>query len=80
MALDGAQMLRATVARVDAQMFVSPVGRVFALDDDGAEHRIKPLAVVDVGPIHDERQRDVTAVHRQMSFADLFADSSDHDV
>ena len=72
-ALDGAQMLRATVTRVGTQMFVSPFGWVLAFDDDGAEHRIKPLAVVDVGPAHDERQRDATAVHQQMALASLFS-------
>jgi len=57
-ARNGAQMLGTTVACVGAQVFVSPVGWVLALDDDGNEYRIKPLAVVDVGPAHDERQRD----------------------
>lgn len=54
-AFDGAQMLCTTVARVSAQVLVSSVGRFLALDDGGIEHRIKPLAVVDVGPAHDER-------------------------
>ncbi len=61
--LDGSQVLRAAVARVGAQMFVSTMWRVLALDNDGGEHFIKLLAVMDVGPGHDERQRDATAVH-----------------
>ncbi len=72
MALDGSQMLRATVSRIGAQMFVSSLWRVLAFDDDSVEHLIKPLAVVDVGPADDERQRDATAVHQQVAFASLF--------
>lgn len=72
-AFDGAQMLGTTVACVGAKVFVSPVGWILAFDDNGAEHRIKPLAVVDVGPAHDERQRDATAVHQQVAFASLFS-------
>jgi len=72
-ALDGAQMLGTTVACVGAKVFVSPVGWILAFDDNGAEYRIKPLAVVDVGPAHDERQRDATAVHQQVAFASLFS-------
>jgi hypothetical protein len=73
LAFNRTKMLCAPVARVCAQVFVSPVGRVFALDDNSAEHCIKPLAVMDVGPAHDERQRDATAVHQQMPFASLFS-------
>lgn len=73
MALDGAHVLGTTVARVSAQMFVSPVRRVLALDEDGVKHRIKLLAVMDVGSAHDERQRDATAVHQQVAFASLFS-------
>ena len=59
--LDGAQVLRAEVARVGAQMLVSPMWRALALDDDGSEHLIKPLTVMDFGPVHAERRR--MAVH-----------------
>ena len=68
-----AKMLCAPVARVGAQMFVSSVGWGLALDNNCTEHRIKPLAVMDIGPAHDERQRDATAVHQQMAFASLFS-------
>lgn len=73
MAFYRAKMLRASVARIGAQMFVSSVGRVLALDNNCTEHRIKPLAVMYVGPAHDERQRDATTVHQQMAFASLFS-------
>ena len=77
-ALDGSQMLRATVSRIGAQMFVSSLWRVLAFDDDSVEHLIKPLAVVDVGPADDERQRDATTVHQQMALAPIFSpDPSD---
>gem|GEM_PF-1323719 len=71
--LNGAKVLDPTVARVGAQMFVSSTGRVLALDDDGAKDVIKPLAVVDVGPAHDERQRDATTVHQQVALAAFFS-------
>jgi hypothetical protein len=44
-------------------MFVSLVGRILAFNDNAAEHRIKPLGTVHIGPAHDERQRDTTSVH-----------------
>ena len=71
-ALDGAKVLGSTVARVGAQMFVSPIWRILAPDDDGCEHVVKPHAVMDVGPCHDERQRDATGVHQQVALASFF--------
>ena len=71
-ALDGAQMLGATVARVRTPMLVSSVRWGLAFGADGTEHRLKSVVVVDVGPAHDERQRDATAVHQQMPFASFF--------
>ena len=70
--LDGAKVLRAAVARVGAQMLASPKWRGLALDDDGGEQLVKPLAIMDVGPGHDERQRDVTAVHQEVALAAFF--------
>jgi hypothetical protein len=72
-ALDGAKMLGASVAGIGAQMLVSPMWRVLPLDNDGAEHVIESLAVMNVGPAHDERQGDATAVHQQVALAPIFS-------
>ena len=72
MILDGAEVFGAAVARVGAQMVVSPMRRVLALDDDGGEYLVNLFAVMEVGPGHDERQRDATAVHQQVALAAFF--------
>ncbi len=69
---DGAKVFRAPVASVSTQVLVSSMRWILAFDDDGVEDRVKALAVMDVGPGHDERQRDATAVHQQMPLAALF--------
>lgn len=53
-------------------MFAAPVRRILALDHGAGEHRIELLAVMYVGPCHDERQRDATAVHQQVALAAFF--------
>lgn len=67
MILGGAKVLCAAVAGVGARMPAPAIWRVLAPDDDRAEHFIKPLAVMNVGPGHDDRQRDATAVHQQVT-------------
>ena len=73
MGVDDAQVLGAAIAGVGAQMLASANGRALALDDDGAEHSVQSLAVIDVGRGHDDRQRDATAVHQQMAVAPIFS-------
>lgn len=68
-----AKVLCSSVAGVSAQMLVSPLRRVPALDDDGGENIVESLAVMNVGPAHDERQRDATTVHQQMTLAAFFS-------
>ena len=70
--LDDAKGLGASVARIGAQVLAASNRRALALDYDSAEDRIDSLAVIHVGPGHDERQRDATAVHQQVAFASLF--------
>src|SRR5438045_7588594 len=71
--LDGAKVLLTAVACVGTQMLASSIRRILARDDDGSEHFVQPLAVMDVGPGHDERQRDATAVHQQVALAAFFS-------
>ena len=78
MIFDGAKMRCTAVTRVGAQMLISSLRRAFAIDDDGTKHVPKRPTVMDVGPGHDERQRDTTTVHQQMSLAAFFSpDPSD---
>lgn len=60
---DGAQVVCAAVSGIGAQVLAATRRGRRALDHDGAEDFIDALTVIDVGPGHDERQRDVTAVH-----------------
>jgi hypothetical protein len=70
--LDGTKVLSPSVASISAQMFASPERRTLPLDHYAGEYVIQALAVMDVGPGHDERQRDATAVHQQVALAPLF--------
>ena len=62
----------ASIARVCTQMLVAPLRRCLALDHDGLKHRIDLSDVVLIGPGHDDRQRDATPVHQQVSLAPFF--------
>lgn len=62
----------ASVASVGTQVFVASLWRCLALDHDGLKHGIDLGNVVLIGPGHDDRQRDTTPVHQQMSLASLF--------
>ena len=53
-------------------MYLLLTGKTLSFDHHGAEHLIQTLAVIDVRPGHDERQRDATAVHQQVALAPLF--------
>jgi hypothetical protein len=68
----------ASIACVGTQVLVAPLWRCLALDHDGLQYRINLGDVVLIGPGHDDRQRDTTPVHQQMSLAPLFSpDRSD---
>lgn len=69
---DGSQVVRAAVSGIGAQVLAATKRGRRALDHDGAEDFIDALAVIDVGPGHDERQRDATAVHQQVALAAFF--------
>ena len=68
MYLDDAEV----VAGIGTQVLAAPTRKGLAFDHDGAEHFLEPLAVIDVGPGHDERQWDATTVHPQMALASFF--------
>jgi len=70
--VDGAQARCATIASVCTQVLAAPVAGSLGLDHDGVEYGLKSLAVVDVGPGDDDRQRDATAVHQQVALASFF--------
>lgn len=53
--LDGVQARRATITGVGAQVLTTPMAGSLALDSNGVESRLKPLAVVDVGSGDDDR-------------------------
>lgn len=72
MAVDDARDFCAAVAGIGAQVFAAPQRRALSLDDDGAEHLLDALAIIDVGCGHDDRQRDATPVHQQVALAAFF--------
>ena len=68
----------ASIASVGTQVLVASLWRCLALDHDGLKYRIDLGDVMLIGPGHDDRQRDATPVHQQMSLASLFSpDRSD---
>ncbi len=71
MRLDDFQLGRSGVARVSAQMFVSPDRWTGSIDHDGSKHWLQLGDVMSVGSGHDERQRDATPVHQQMALAPI---------
>ena len=72
MLLDDFQRGRSGIARVSAQMFVSPDRWAGSFDHDGLKHRLQLGDIMSVGSGHDERQRDATPVHQQMALAPIF--------
>lgn len=71
--VDNPQGLRAAISGVGAQVLATPYGRTFALDDYSIEHLLNTLAVIDVRAGYDDRQRDATPVHQQVSLAAFFS-------
>ncbi len=72
MAQDDFHRRLSSIARVGAQMLVAPVWRRLALDHNGLKHCIDLGDVVLIGSGHDERQRDATSVHQEVSLAPFF--------
>ncbi len=70
--IDDLQSRPTTVSGIGAQVLAAPRGRRLALDHDGTEHLVELRDIVLIGPGHDERQRDATAVHQQVTLAPLF--------
>ena len=70
---NGAKVGDTTVARISAQVFASSMRRILALDDDGSENVVQPLAVMHIRPGDDERQGDATTVHQKVALAAFFS-------
>lgn len=51
---NGVEIFGAAVSGISTQVFAASVGRRFALDHDGGQHRVEPLAIIDVGRGYDE--------------------------
>ena len=68
----------ATVPGIGAQVLAAPQAWRWPFDHDGLQHGIELGDVMRVGPGHDDRQRDATTVHQQVTFAAFFSpDQSD---
>lgn len=63
----------AAIACICAQMFAAPLGWRLALDHDGFQDLANLADIVFICSGHDDRQRDATPVHQQMSFAAFFS-------
>ena len=72
MRFDDLQCTPAAVAVVGAKVLAASNAWRLALDHDCAKHLIELSDVMSIRPGHDERQRDATAVHQQVSLAPLF--------
>lgn len=70
--LNRALQLSAVVARVGTQVLAAAMLGQGSLDHNFAQQLIKSLAVMHVGPGHDDRQRDATPVDQQVALAPLF--------
>ena len=71
--LDNLQRRPTSVTGIGAQVLAAPGAWGLALDHDGPQHLIELGDVMFIGPGHDERQRNATAVHQQVSLAPLFS-------
>ena len=70
--LNDFQSRRAGVACVGTQVLAPPLRWLGALDHNRLQHGPQLRDVMPVGSGHDERQRDATTVHQQMTFAAIF--------
>ena len=69
---DDPQQLGAAITRIGAQVLAAALGGHRALDRDFLEDLLQPLAVMHVRRGHDDRQRDATPVHQQVTLAPIF--------
>ena len=72
MRIDRLKSSTTAVSRVCAQVLAAPVRRLPPSHDDGLQNRLEHGDVIHVGRGHDERQRDATTVHQQVTLAPLF--------
>ena len=72
MLLDDGKSWLAAIAGIGTQVLAAPGSRGLALDHDGLLHLVELGDIMLIGSGHDERQRDATAVHQQVSLAPLF--------
>ena len=72
MRFDDLQCAPASVAVAGAKVLAASSAWRLSLDHDRAKHRIELGDVMSIRPGHDERQRDATTVHQQVSLASLF--------
>ncbi len=70
---DDLQCPPVAIAGIGTQVLAAPRARGLALDHDGLQREIDLRDLMLVGPGHDERQRDATAVHQEMSLAPPFS-------
>ena len=73
MRLNDFQRGRSCIARISAQMFVSPDRWTGSINHNGVKHWLQLGDVMSIGSGHDERQRDATSVHQQMALAPIFS-------
>ena len=73
MRLDDLQRAPAAIAVVGAKVLAASNAWRLALDHDRAKHLFELRDVMSIRSGHDERQRDATAVHKQVSLAPLFS-------
>ena len=70
--LNDRQCTPTSVSGIGAQVLAAPRAWRLAFDHDGLQYGIELRDVMLIGPGHDERQRDATAVHQQVALAPLF--------
>ena len=70
--LDDFQCTPTSVSGVSTQVLTAPRRWGIASDHDGLQHWVELRNVMLIGPGHDERQRDATAVHQQVPLAAFF--------
>jgi len=71
--LDDSPQLRAAVSGIGTQMLAAALGGHGTRDRDRLEHLLQALAISHVGRGHDDRQRDATPVHQQVTLAPIFS-------
>ena len=70
--LNDLQCRRSGVTGIRTQVFASALWRAMASDQDTIEYRLYLRDIMAIRPGHDERQRDATTVHQQVTLAPIF--------